>query len=126
VPSWQVITGEALAPPLPRNPQPGDLAGVPWAFAFECRRRGWYLRGEQIWCKSNPIPDGSRSRPGRQHEHVFLLTRFAGSSKHWRGRKGGPRLLCCSAEQRRRTPPAFAEWLVGLARTAIAPGVAPA
>ncbi len=53
----------------------GDLAGVPWAFAFELRRRGWYLRGEQIWAKTNPIPDGSSSRPGRQHEHVFLFTR---------------------------------------------------
>lgn len=53
----------------------GDLVGAPWAFAFEVRRRGWYLRGEQIWAKSNAQPDGSRSRPGRSHEHVFLLTK---------------------------------------------------
>ncbi|MEM6988895.1 MAG: site-specific DNA-methyltransferase [Myxococcota bacterium] len=55
----------------------GDLVGVPWMLAFELRARGWYLRGEQIWAKTNPIPDGARSRPGRSHEHVFLLTKQA-------------------------------------------------
>lgn len=53
----------------------GDLVGVPWMFAFECRRRGWYLRAENIWHKPNPTPDSCASRPGRAHEHVFLLTK---------------------------------------------------
>ena len=53
----------------------GDLAGVPWMAAFEMRRRGWFLRGEQIWAKTNPLPEGVRSRPARAHEHVFLLTK---------------------------------------------------
>jgi DNA modification methylase len=53
----------------------GDLAGIPWEVAFELRRRGWWLRGEQIWAKTNAMPEGTYSRPGRAHEHVFLLTK---------------------------------------------------
>lgn len=55
----------------------GDLVGTPWMLAFELRSRGWYLRGEQIWAKSNPMPEGVRSRPERTHETVFMLTKSA-------------------------------------------------
>lgn len=66
-----------LGTPPKSDPQlkGGDLAGIPWALAFELRARGWYLRGEQIWAKSNPIPEKVTSRPHRAHEHVFLLTK---------------------------------------------------
>lgn len=53
----------------------GDLIGVPWMLAFELRRRGWYLRQEVIWGKTNPIPEGVKSRPNRSHEQVFMLTK---------------------------------------------------
>lgn len=53
----------------------GDLAGVPWRLAFALQDRGWYIRGEQIWAKTNPMPEGVGSRPVRSHEHVFLFTR---------------------------------------------------
>ena len=55
--------------------KPGDLIGTPWMLAFELRARGWYLRGEQIWAKTNPMPEGVSSRPARSHETVFLLTK---------------------------------------------------
>lgn len=55
--------------------KPGDLVGVPWRFAFEAQRRGWYLRSETIWHKTNPTPDTSSSRPSVAHETVFLLTK---------------------------------------------------
>lgn len=29
-----------------------DLIGIPWMFAFEMRKRGWYLRQDIIWCLS--------------------------------------------------------------------------
>lgn len=59
----------------------GELIGVPWMLAFELRRRGWLVRGEQVWSKANPIPEGSNvSRPHRSHEHVFL---FAKSARHY-------------------------------------------
>lgn len=44
--------------------KPGDLAGVPWRFAFEAQRRGWWLRSEVIWHKPNPIPESCKSRLG--------------------------------------------------------------
>lgn len=61
----------------------GDLVGTPWMLAFELRGRGWYLRGEQIWAKTNPVPEGVRSRPARAHEHVFLLTKSASNAYHY-------------------------------------------
>ena len=52
-----------------------DLVGIPWAVAFELRRRGWFLREDIIWAKRNPMPEPVRDRPTRSHEYVFLLTR---------------------------------------------------
>jgi hypothetical protein len=58
---------------------------------------------------------------------VFRTLRTGGTPTHWcsggrtRGKGSGglvpPGIKVCSAQQRRRTPPAFAEWLVELART---------
>jgi DNA modification methylase len=53
--------------------------------AFELRRRGWYLRGEQIWAKTNPMPEGVTSRPARSHETVFLLTKRPSDEYHYDG-----------------------------------------
>jgi hypothetical protein len=60
---------------------------------------------------------------------VFQTLRTGGTPTHWcSGRRYGgnparaadavpPGIKVCSAQLRRRTPPAFAEWLVALART---------
>lgn len=62
---------------------------------------------------------------------VIAGLRASGKPTHWvsggrnplrkNGRRGGgvvpPGIKVCSAQQRRRTPPAFAEWLVSLARS---------
>lgn len=63
--------------------KPGDLIGTPWLLAFELRRRGWYLRGEQIWAKTNPMPEGATSRPERAHETVFLVTPSPSGEYHY-------------------------------------------
>lgn len=55
----------------------GDLAGVPWRFAFECQRRGWWLRSEVVWNKPNATPTSCKSRPSSSHEHLFMLTKVA-------------------------------------------------
>lgn len=55
--------------------KPKDLVGIPWMFAFEARRRGWYLRQDVIWDKPNPTPDAAGDRPSSTHEHVFLLSK---------------------------------------------------
>ena len=52
-----------------------DLVGIPWAVAFELRRRGWFLREDLIWSKRNPMPEPVRDRPTRSHEYVFLLAK---------------------------------------------------
>jgi DNA modification methylase len=63
--------------------KPGDLAGAPWLVALECRRRGWYLRSEVIWHKPNAMPESTATRPGRAHEHLFLLTRAPSPGYHY-------------------------------------------
>lgn len=67
---------------------------------------------------------------GADRAYVAATTRSGGEPTHWvsgsrwtkRERsKGGiapPGIKFCSAQQRRRTPLAFAEWLVSIARTA--------
>jgi DNA modification methylase len=37
--------------------------------------RGWWLRSDCIWAKPNPMPESTRDRPTKAHEHVFLLTK---------------------------------------------------
>lgn len=52
-----------------------DLIGIPWALAFELRRRGWYLRQDIIWNKLNGMPESVKNRCTRSHEYVFLLSK---------------------------------------------------
>lgn len=55
--------------------KPKDLVGIPWLFAFEARRRGWFLRSDVIWAKPNPMPESVTDRPTKSHEYLFLLTK---------------------------------------------------
>ena len=61
----------------PDNP-PGmknkELVGLPWELARVIRRRGWYLRSEIIWQKSNGQPESVKDRPTRSHEQLFLFS----------------------------------------------------
>jgi hypothetical protein len=65
---------------------------------------------------------------GIDREKATAGVRVGGVPTHWvsggrnPNRKGSgglipPGIKCCSAQQRRRTPPLFAEWLVSLARS---------
>ena len=54
-----------------------DLAGVPWKFAIEMQKRGWYLRQDIIWHKPNPMPESVQDRCTKAHEYIFLLTKSA-------------------------------------------------
>lgn len=64
--------------------KPKDLVGIPWMFAFEVRRRGWYLRRDIIWAKGlsfcesysgSVMPEAAKDRPTTSHEYVFLLSK---------------------------------------------------
>ena len=52
-----------------------DLIGIPWTLAFALRERGWYLRSDIIWHKTNALPESVKDRPTRCYEHVFLLSK---------------------------------------------------
>ena len=57
-----------------------DLIGIPWMLAFALRERGWYLRSDIIWHKTNALPEAVKDRPAKCYEHIFL---FAKSSKYY-------------------------------------------
>lgn len=65
--------------PLNRMPmaglKPKDLIGQPWMLAFALRADGWWLRQEIIWAKANPMPESTRDRCTKSHEHIFLLSK---------------------------------------------------
>lgn len=52
-----------------------SLVGIPWRFAFAMMDRGWILRADDIWAKTNPMPESVTDRTTRSHEYLFLLTR---------------------------------------------------
>jgi DNA modification methylase len=55
--------------------KPKDLVGVPWRLAFALQEDGWYLRGDYIWAKPNPMPESVTDRCTRSHEYVFHLSK---------------------------------------------------
>jgi DNA modification methylase len=61
------LTGEGL--------KPKDLVGIPWMVAFALRARGWWLRCDVVWSKTNPMPESIEDRPTRSHEYLFLLSK---------------------------------------------------
>lgn len=55
--------------------KPKDLIGIPWMLAFALRSRGWYLRSDIIWYKTNCLPESAKDRPTKTYEHIFLLAK---------------------------------------------------
>ena len=55
--------------------KPKDLIGIPWMLAFALRERGWYLRSDIIWYKTNCLPESAKDRPTKTYEHIFLLAK---------------------------------------------------
>ncbi len=55
--------------------KPKDLVGIPWMVAFTLRAKGWYLRSDIIWAKTNPMPESIADRPTKSHEYLFLLAK---------------------------------------------------
>jgi DNA modification methylase len=57
----------------------GNLLALPYRMVIGMCDDGWLLRGEVIWRKKNPMPEGRCRRPHRAHESIYL---FAASEKH--------------------------------------------
>ncbi len=55
-----------------------DLVGIPWRVALALQERGWYLRCDCVWDKTDAMPSSVEDRPTKSHEYVFM---FAKSQK---------------------------------------------
>lgn len=55
--------------------KPKDLIGMPWRLAFALQEDGWWLRQDNIWHKTNPMPESVTDRTTKAHEYVFLLAK---------------------------------------------------
>lgn len=52
-----------------------ELLGVPWRVAFALKDKGWILRSDIIWKKSNAMPSSVKNRPTTEHEYIFLFSK---------------------------------------------------
>lgn len=53
----------------------GNLLALPYRLVLELCEHGLLFRGEVIWRKKNPMPEGKCRRPHRQHESIFLFAK---------------------------------------------------
>lgn len=53
----------------------GMLLGLPWRIVLGLCDRGALFRGEIIWRKTRPLPEGLCRRPHRRHEGIYLLAK---------------------------------------------------
>jgi DNA modification methylase len=58
--------------------QYGNLLALPYRLVIALGDAGWLFRGEVIWHKLNPMPEGRCRRPHRQHEAIYLFARTEG------------------------------------------------
>lgn len=65
----------SFRPKTPNGLKPKDLIGIPWHLAFLLQKKGWYLRTDIIWSKTNSMPESVKDRPTRNHEHLFLFSK---------------------------------------------------
>ncbi len=54
-----------------------DLCMIPNRLAIALQDDGWWVRAENIWAKSNPMPESIKDRPGTSHEKIWMLTKSA-------------------------------------------------
>ena len=59
--------------------QYGNLLAIPYRVVLGMSDAGFLFRGEVIWEKSRPLPEGICRRPHRRHEAIYV---FAKSERH--------------------------------------------
>lgn len=59
--------------------QYGNLLALPYRIVLAMTDLGFFFRGEVIWEKSRPLPEGICRRPHRRHEGIYI---FAKSEQH--------------------------------------------
>src|SRR5271155_2604645 len=55
--------------------QYGNLLALPYRLTLALCDAGYLYRGEVIWRKRNPMPEGRCRRPHRQHELIYLFAK---------------------------------------------------
>jgi DNA modification methylase len=55
--------------------QYGNLLALPYRLIIGLCDIGYLFRGEVVWRKKNPMPEGKCRRPHRQHEQIYLLAK---------------------------------------------------
>jgi len=63
------------APGVHKGIKRKDLLGIPWTVALALRQKGWYLRQDIIWYKTNPMPESVKDRCTRSHEYIFMFSK---------------------------------------------------
>lgn len=53
----------------------GNLLGIPWRVVLGLTDLGFLFRGEIIWEKARPLPEGLCRRPHRRHEGIYVLAK---------------------------------------------------
>jgi len=53
----------------------GNLLALPYRLVIDLCEMGYLFRGEIVWRKKNPMPEGKCRRPHRQHECIYLLAK---------------------------------------------------
>jgi DNA modification methylase len=59
--------------------QYGNLLSIPYRVVLALCDLGYLFRGEVIWEKTRPLPEGICRRPHRRHEGIYI---FAKSERH--------------------------------------------
>ncbi len=55
--------------------QYGNLLAIPYRVVIALCDRGFLFRGEVIWEKSRPLPEGKCRRPHRRHEGIYIFAK---------------------------------------------------
>lgn len=55
--------------------QYGNLLALPYRLVLGLCDSGYLFRGEVVWRKKNPMPEGKCRRPHRYHEPIYLLAK---------------------------------------------------
>ena len=55
--------------------QYGNLLALPYRIVIALCERGFLFRGEVMWLKSRPVPEGRCRRPHRRHEPIYVMAK---------------------------------------------------
>jgi DNA modification methylase len=53
----------------------GNLLALPYRIVIALCEQGFLFRGEVVWMKSRPVPEGICRRPHRRHEGIYIMAR---------------------------------------------------